>query len=185
MTAPVVEIVYKLTEEDHLQHVRNKLKSRFKDPLVRTKITFIGGYVLAGIGLVGLGYLLATGHTAQNQLSAALFLSVTGALSGYRGQKAYRNFYEKLKKSAEKTDWLVLRADRTGFSITRPGISESATNWTVIKSVNLSQDYLYINTFEETTYRVPTRYIKQDQWEALKALLQEIWDVPEQEAAQS
>lgn len=175
MTAPVVEIVYKLTEEDHLQHVRSTLKSRFKDPLVRTKVAFIAGYVLAGIGLAGLGYLLATGRTAQNQLSAVLFMAIAGALNGYRSQKAYRGFYEKLKKSAEKTDWLVLRADRTGFSITRPGIGESSTNWTAIKSVSLTKDYLYINTLEETTFRVPTRFIKQEQWEALEELLEEIW----------
>ena len=177
MSEPIVEVVYSLNEEDLLQHVRTKLKSRFKDPLVRTKFSILFGccFSVAGVGMLAM-ILLGPRPLNRNYLMSAIWAVVFGGLSGYRAFKGYRRFYETLRKSAEKTNWLVFRAYANCFTITKPGISESSINWTAIKSVNLSQNYLQIFTFEDTMYRVPTRFIQAEQWDALKTLLQAVWD---------
>jgi hypothetical protein len=178
MGEPIVEIVYSLSEEDILQHVRLTLKSRFKDPMFRCKVAYFLGFGLAGVGLISLTYLLVTGDWVINTLSAAGLWIGLGAVNGFRFRRRYLNFYKSVKNKAKKTDWLVFRADRSGFTITRPGISETSINWTTIKSVNLTKDYLYVNTVEETTYRVPSRYIREEQWNSLRHLLCEMWDQP-------
>jgi hypothetical protein len=47
MSEPVVEVVYSLIEENLLRHVRVRLKSRFKDPLVRPKLSILSGCCFA------------------------------------------------------------------------------------------------------------------------------------------
>jgi len=179
MSEPVVEVVYSLNEEDLLQHVRTKLKSRFKDPMFRTKLSMIFGccFSIAGVGMLAMT-LLGPRPLNRNFLMSAIWAVVFGGISGYRAFKGYRHFYETLRKSAEKTNWLVFRAYTNCFTITKPGISESSINWTSIKSVNLAPSYLYIHTKDDMMYRVPTRFMSKEQWEALKTLLTEIWDAP-------
>jgi hypothetical protein len=185
MTAAVVEIVYALNEEDILSAVRQKWWQRFKDPWLRTRVTYWLSYALSVAGLVELAWLVVRHRFEPNMLSSALFLIVIGLLSGRRSQQMHRKLHKKVKDLARKTDWLVLRAYHSGFSITRPGISESSINWTIVKHVNLTSEFLLIVTQEDTTYKVPTRYISADQWAALQGLLREIWDVPEPEKEQA
>jgi len=177
MSDPVVEVVYSLSEDDLLQHVRARLKSRFKDPLVRTKLSIIFGGCFSVAGVVMLAWiLLGPRPLNRNYLISAIWAVVFGGLSGYRAWKGYRSFYEKLRKKAKTTDWLVFRANPSGFTITKPGISESSINWTAVKSVNMQADYLFIFTKEDTMFRIPARFLQPGQWDALRAMLKTIWD---------
>jgi hypothetical protein len=146
--------------------------------MFRCKAAYCLSFSLAGVGLISLTDLLVTGDWSTNTLSAAGLWIGVGVVNGFRFRRRYLNFYTSVKKKAKKTDWLVFRADRSGFTITRPGISETSINWTTIKSVDLTKDYLYVNTVEETTYRVPSRYIREEQWNSLRNLLCEMWDQP-------
>jgi hypothetical protein len=175
MQEPVVEIQFSVTEEDFLHQVGVGTNTSTKDPLFKAKLGFITSYILAGVGVIFCAWLTVTRPEARHSLTPVYFLPAIMFMNGYRVQKGYRNFYAKVQRVARQADLLVLRAFRSGFSITRPGVSETNINWTAVMDVNFTADYLSISTFENTTYRIPSRYVSEKQWQALRELLTAVW----------
>jgi len=111
-------------------------------------------------------------------MSESLLYTPLLLIAGYRAYTFWRNWKknrQSLQNAYDNAHDMVFRATRSGFSLTDPGVRETAVNWTAVTNVGIRGPFLMIYAAKRV-YRIPARAFPEGELARLMEFLAELMD---------
>ncbi len=174
LIARPIEVVFRMLPEEILWVYDNG--ETFKYSKRQRKAFWLGSFfaLITVLSILQIGIKRMTGAP----MSESLVYTPLLLIAGYRTYTLWRSWKknkQSLQHACESAHDVAFRATRNGFSLTDPGVRETAVNWTVVSNVVLRGPFLLIYAAKRV-YRIPVRAFPEKELQRLTDFLKESLD---------